>query len=104
MAFRRMMKNVPMADVVITNPTHYAVALRYDAMTMNAPQLVAKGVDNLALRIREVAAENEVPIVENRQLARTIYSVVEIDEYIPGSLFAAVAEILAYVYRLRGRT
>lgn len=103
MAFRRMMKNVPMADVVITNPTHYAVALRYDALTMNAPQLVAKGVDNLALRIREVATEHEVPIVENRQLARTIYNVVEIDDYIPGSLFAAVAEILAYVYRLRGR-
>ncbi len=101
-AFRRMMKNVPQADVVITNPTHYAVALRYDALTMNAPQLVAKGVDNIALRIREIAAENDVPIVENRQLARTIYQTVELDEFIPGSLFAAVAEILAYVYRLRG--
>ena len=102
MAFRRMMRNVPQADVVITNPTHYAVALRYDAMTMHAPQLVAKGVDNIALRIREIATENDVPIVENRQLARTIYQVVELDDFIPGSLFAAVAEVLAYVYRLRG--
>ncbi len=102
-AFRRMMRNVPKADVIITNPTHYAVALRYDAMTMHAPQLVAKGVDNIALRIKEIAAENDVPIVENRQLARTIYQVVELDDYIPGSLFAAVAEVLAYVYRLRGR-
>ncbi len=100
-ALSRMMKNVPTADVIITNPTHYAVALRYDALTMQAPQVVAKGVDNLALRIRELATENDVPIVENRELARTIYNVVEVDEYIPNSLFAAVAEVLAYVYRLR---
>ena len=101
-AFQRMMRNVPKADVIITNPTHYAVALRYDAMTMHAPQLVAKGVDNIALRIKEIAVENDVPIVENRQLARTIYQVVELDDFIPGTLFAAVAEVLAYVYRLRG--
>lgn len=103
-AFSRMMKKVPTADVVITNPTHFAVALRYDVLTTAAPQVVAKGVDNIALRIREVAMENDVPIVENRELARTLYNVVELDEYIPNSLFAAVAEVLAYVYRLRGRS
>lgn len=102
-AFRMMMKNVPQADVVITNPTHYAVALQYDAMTMNAPKVVAKGVDHVAFKIREIATSHDVPVVENRQLARTLYNSVELDEFIPGSLFAAVAEVLAYVYRLRGK-
>lgn len=103
-AFRRMMQKVPIADVIITNPTHFAVALKYDASTMHAPQVVAKGVDQIALRIRETAREHDVPIVENRPLARSLYQTVEIDGFIPGDLFQAVAEVLAYVYRLKKRT
>ena len=103
-AFRRMMHKVPTADVVITNPTHYAVALRYDAASMHAPQVVAKGVDQRALRIREIAKEHDVSIVENRPLARSLFQLVEIDGFIPGELFQAVAEVLAYVYRLRKKT
>ncbi len=103
-AFRRMMQKVPTADVIITNPTHFAVALKYDALTMHAPQVVAKGVDQIALRIREIAGEHDVPIVENRPLARSLYQTVEMDGFIPGDLFQAVAEVLAYVYRLKKRS
>ncbi|KYP82118.1 flagellar biosynthesis protein FlhB [Ferroacidibacillus organovorans] len=102
-ARRRMMQKVPNADVIITNPTHFAVALRYDAKTMQAPQVVAKGIDETAQRIREVARQHDVPIVENKPLARALYQTVELDEFVPGTLFQAVAEVLAYVYRLRGR-
>lgn len=102
MARRRMMQKVPKADVIITNPTHFAVALLYDAKTMLAPQVVAKGIDETAQRIREVARQHDVPIVENKPLARALYQTVELDEFVPGSLFQAVAEVLAYVYRLRG--
>lgn len=101
MAFRRMMKKVPTADVIVTNPTHYAIALKYDAGTMHAPQVVAKGVDELALRIRELARDQRIPIVENRTLARALYSQVQLDEFVPSQLFQAVAEVLAYVYKLR---
>lgn len=101
MAFRRMMKKVPQADVIVTNPTHYAVALKYDAKTMHAPQVVAKGTDEVAKRIRELASEHRVPIVEDKPLARALYSQVEIDQFVPNHLFQAVAEVLAYVYRLR---
>lgn len=103
MAMQRMMQEVPKADVVITNPTHYAVALKYES-GMEAPKVVAKGVDLIALKIREVAKANGVVTMENRQLARALYDQVEIGEMIPAELFQAVAEVLAYVYRLKGRT
>lgn len=100
---RRMMQNVPQADVVITNPTHYAVALKYDAGTGMAPVLVAKGADLIAQRIKEIAKENKVEIVENKPLARMIYTNVEIGHEIPPELYQAVAEILAAVYRARNQ-
>ena len=101
-ARQRMMAAVPQADVVITNPTHFAVALEYKMEQMSAPKLVAKGMDELALRIRDVAEENEVPIVENPPLARALYASVELDEEIPPEHFKAVAEVIGYVMRLRG--
>ncbi|MCX8052932.1 MAG: flagellar biosynthesis protein FlhB [Armatimonadetes bacterium] len=97
---RRMMREVPKADVVITNPVHYAVALKYEAEKHAAPVVVAKGQRLVALKIREIAEENNVPIVENPPLARTLYRTVEIGDEIPAELYQAVAEILAYVYRL----
>ena len=103
-SMRRMMQSVPQADVVITNPTHYAVALKYDMLSFGgAPILVAKGVDFMAKRIREKAEEFSVPIIENPPLARAIYSDVDIDQEIPEELYVAVAEIMAYVYRLRNQ-
>ncbi|MBV9748791.1 MAG: EscU/YscU/HrcU family type III secretion system export apparatus switch protein [Acetobacteraceae bacterium] len=101
-ARRRMMTAVPTATVVITNPTHYAVALRYDQDKGGAPRVVAKGVDEIAARIRAVAEENRVPLVTNPPLARTLYTV-ELDREIPAEHFQAVAEVIAYVWRLRGR-
>ncbi|MGB0748232.1 MAG: flagellar biosynthesis protein FlhB [Magnetospiraceae bacterium] len=101
---QRMMANVPTADVVVTNPTHYAVALTYKIEEMQAPRLVAKGIDHLAARIREIAQENEVPIVENPPLARALYATVELDQEIPYEHYQAVAEIIGYVMRLKGRT
>lgn len=103
MARRRMMTAVPHADVVITNPTHLAVALAYEAGKMPAPRLVAKGRGLIADRIREIAKEHRIPVVEDKPLARTIYKTVSIGDIIPPDLYKAVAEILAYVYRLRGR-
>ncbi|MCL2352911.1 MAG: flagellar biosynthesis protein FlhB [Firmicutes bacterium] len=100
-SMRRMMQSVPQADVIITNPTRYAVALRYDRNRDGAPKLVAKGADYVARRIREIAAENKVQIVENKELARAIYASVEVGREIPPELYQAVAEILAFVYRLR---
>ena len=100
---QRMMANVPTADVVITNPTHFAVALKYDQAAMAAPKVVAKGVDSLALRIREVASEHKVPIVENPPLARTLYASVDLDEEIKPEHYKAVAEVISYVMKLRGR-
>lgn len=102
-ARRRMMSAVPTADVVVTNPTHYAVALKYDPETMGAPRVVAKGVDHIALRIRETAEKHEVPLVENRPLARALHEAVEIEQEIPPEHYRAVAEIIGYVMRLRGR-
>jgi flagellar biosynthetic protein FlhB len=101
MAHRRMMAAVPDADVVITNPTHLAIALRFDGRTMTAPRILAKGAGYVAERIRQVAFENDVPIVENKPLAQTLYKIVEIGDEIPVELYRAVAEVLAYVYRLR---
>ncbi len=103
-ARQRMMAEVPEADVVITNPTHYAVALKYKMEEMQAPRLVAKGVDNLAFRIREVAEEHDIPIVENPPLARTLYAAVELEEEIPTEHYHAVAEVIGYVMRMRGDT
>ncbi len=101
-AQQRMMAAVPEADVVVTNPTHYAIALEYKIDDMPAPKVLAKGVDFLAQRIREVALENDVPVVENPPLARALYATVEVDEEIPEEHYKAVAEIIGYVMRLRG--
>ncbi|TYQ13175.1 UNVERIFIED_CONTAM: flagellar biosynthetic protein FlhB [Acetivibrio alkalicellulosi] len=100
-SMRRMLQDIPQADVVITNPTHYAVAIKYDAQTSDAPVVVAKGQDYIALRIREVAKENEIEIVENKPLARSLYETVEIGGRVPPELYQAVAEILAFVYGLK---
>lgn len=99
-ARKRMMSSVPTADVVITNPTHYAVAIKYDETKHFAPVVVAKGVDNIAIQIKKVARENGVHIVQNPPLARSLYAEVDIDRPIPDMLFAAVAEVLAYVYKM----
>ncbi|MBP5198091.1 MAG: flagellar biosynthesis protein FlhB [Lachnospiraceae bacterium] len=100
---RRMMQDVPRADVVITNPTHYAVAISYDPDVSDAPIVLAKGEDYLAAKIKEVARENHVEIVENKPLARMLYANVEIGEAIPPELYQAVAEVLAFVYHLKGK-
>ena len=97
---RRMMAAVPQATVVITNPTHYAVALKYER-SMNAPRCVAKGADAVALRIRALARDNDVPIVENPPLARALYASVDIDDTIPNEHFKAVAEVIGFVMRLK---
>ncbi|NQW02299.1 MAG: flagellar biosynthesis protein FlhB [Rhodospirillales bacterium] len=102
-AQNRMMASVPDADVIITNPTHYSVALQYKMEEMSAPKVVAKGVDHLAFRIREMAEDNDIPIVENPPLARALYASVEIDEEIPAEHFTAVAEVIGYVMRMRGQ-
>ncbi len=102
-ARRRMMANVPKASVVITNPTHFAVALQYEMGEAGAPKVVAKGTDLVALRIRELAEEHDVPIVENPPLARSLYASVEIDQEIPPEHYKAVAEIISYVFRLKGK-
>lgn len=104
LARKRMMADVPKADVIITNPTHLAVALMYRSETMGAPVVVAKGAGMIAEKIREIARKNQIPILENKPLARTIFKGVEVGSPIPSSLYKAVAEILAYVYKLRGRT
>ncbi len=100
MATRRMMSEVPNADVVITNPTHFAIAIKYDEAKAEAPYILAKGIDEVALKIKEIARTNEVMTVENRPLARSLYRAVEIGDVIPEEFFQAVAEILAYVYKL----
>jgi flagellar biosynthetic protein FlhB len=93
-----MMAKVPKADVIITNPTHLAVAIQYDPETMTAPRVVAKGADIIAEKIREIAGENDIPIVENKPLAQVLYKTVDIDRSIPEDLYRAVAEVLAFVY------
>ena len=101
-ARRRMMAAVPTATVVVTNPTHYAVALRYDRAGGGAPRVVAKGVDEMAARIRTIAESSRVPLVANPPLARALYRV-DLDREVPADHFQAVAEVIAYVWRLRGR-
>ena len=100
MAMSRMMQEVPKADVIVTNPTHFAVALKYDK-GMVAPQIVAKGQDMVAQRIKDIARENRVPIVENKPLARALYAAADVGDIVPAELYQAVAEVLAYVYRLK---
>ncbi|MDR1167077.1 MAG: flagellar biosynthesis protein FlhB [Deltaproteobacteria bacterium] len=100
---KRQLGDVPQADVVIANPTHFAVALQYDKTKAPAPVVLAKGVDFLAQRIKEIAKENKVPIVENRPLAQALYKAVEVGEAIPAEFYKAVAEILSYIYRAKGR-
>ncbi len=104
MAMQRMMQEVPNADVIITNPTHFAVALKYEGSEMEAPQIIAKGQDYVALRIKEIAKEHGVITMENKPLARALFQRAEIGDAIPADLFQAVAEVLAYVYKLKGRT
>jgi flagellar biosynthetic protein FlhB len=101
MARKRMMAAVPEATVVITNPTHLAIALKFEH-DLPAPVVLAKGAGHLAAKIRAIAIENEVPIVEQKPLARSLYKLVEVGDYIPAELYRAVAEVLAYVYRLKG--
>lgn len=98
---QRMMQSVPEADVVITNPTHYSIALKYDPDTMEAPVCLAKGLDETALRIREVAKENDIVLYENKPLARALFDTIDIDETVPPEHFKAVAEVISYVFKLR---
>lgn len=100
-AMGRMMAAIPQADVIVTNPTHLAIAIRYDQKKDNAPVILAKGADYLATKIREKARENKIPIMENKELARAIYKKTEIGDYVPIELYKAVAEILALVYQLK---
>lgn len=100
-AQRRMLAAVPKADIVVMNPTHYAVALKYDDQSMAAPRVVAKGADLIALRIRDLAKESKVPVLQAPPLARALYAHTEIDQEVPAALFAAVAQVLAWVYQLR---
>lgn len=100
---RRMMQDLPQADVVITNPTHYAVAIKYDPEVAEAPLVLAKGEDYLAARIKEIARENQIEIVENKPLARMLYANVDVGQAVPPELYQAVAEVLAFVYHLQGK-
>ena len=100
---RRMMQNLPQADVVITNPTHYAVAIKYDPEVAEAPIVIAKGADNLAAKIKEIAREHKIEIVENKPLARMLYANVDVGQAVPPELYQAVAEVLAFVYHLQGK-
>ena len=103
-AMGRMMQEVPKADVIITNPTHFAVALKYDTQLGEAPVVVAKGQDLIAQNIKKIGNEHEIPIVENKPLAQTLYKTVQIGAYIPADLYEAVAEVLAYVYSLKNKS
>ena len=99
----RMMQAVPEADVVITNPTHYSIALKYDPEEMDAPIVVAKGFDDLAMRIREVAKDNDIPLYENKPLARVLFDTVEVDQMVPPEHYQAVAEVISYIFQLKGK-
>jgi flagellar biosynthetic protein FlhB len=103
MARKRMMEAVKKADAIVTNPTHIAVAIVYEKNSMAAPKVIAKGADFLAERIKKVAVEAGVPLVENVALARTLFKTVKVGQYVPRALYQAVADVLAYVYRLKGK-
>lgn len=100
MAMQRMMSDVPTADVIITNPTHYSIAIKYDEEAASAPYVVAKGVDQVAFKIREIGKAHDIMIIENKQLARNLYDVADIGQLIPEQFYQAVAEVLAYVYKI----
>ncbi|MBW2367113.1 MAG: flagellar biosynthesis protein FlhB [Deltaproteobacteria bacterium] len=103
-ARKRMMQAVPDADVVVTNPTHLAVAIKYDPISMEAPKVLAKGAGQVAQRIKEIAADHNIPVVENKELARNLYKTIDIGDQIGSEFFRAVAELLAYVYKIKGKT
>jgi len=103
MAQKRMMADVKEADVVLTNPTHYAVALKYDKSTGSAPKVIAKGIDFLALKIKDIARENDVPIIENPSLARALYDQLEVEQEIPEEFYKAIADIFSYIYNLENK-
>lgn len=103
MAMQRMMSDVPDADVVITNPTHYSVAMKYDTKVDQAPKIVAKGIDFIALKIRDVAKENDIPIIENPALARALHDQIEVEQTIPEEFYKAIAEIFSYVFELKSK-
>ena len=103
MVTKRFKRDVPTADVIVTNPTHFAIAIKYDADNMTAPRVVAKGQDYMALKIREIAIEHGIPILERKPLARALYKLVDVGQEIPEQFYSAVAEILAYVYELTGK-
>ncbi|MDX9786419.1 MAG: flagellar biosynthesis protein FlhB [Desulfobacterales bacterium] len=103
-ARKRMMQQVPKADVVVTNPTHLAVAIKYDPLAMAAPTVIAKGAGLIAERIKTIASEHHIPVMENKELARNLYRLLDVGEQIPSEFFRAVAELLAYVYKLKGKT
>ena len=98
-----MMAEIPTADVVVTNPTHIAVALKYNSDAMGAPSVVAKGERLIAQKIKEIAKEHDIPIVEDKPLARALFKMCDIGDMVPESLYRAIAEVLAYVYRLKGK-
>jgi flagellar biosynthesis protein FlhB len=100
---RRMMAQVPQSDVVVTNPTHYAVALKYDPGSMGAPKMMAKGVDQVAQKIREIAKEHGIPIVENPPLARGLFAAVDVDQEVTPEFYKAVAEVISYIFKLKRR-
>lgn len=104
LAAQQLQKDVPTADVIVTNPTHLAIAIKYDANEMPAPKVVAKGADYMAIRIRQIAKDHGIPMIERKPLARALYETVEPGDYIPEKFYRAIAEILAYVYELTGRT
>ena len=103
MTRRRMMQEIPKADVVLTNPTHLAVALKYNPEEMQAPQVIAKGERLLAERIKKIAYEHNIPVIENKPLARALFKMCDVGQFVPGNLYRAVAEVLAYVYRMKGK-
>ena len=103
MIMQRIHRDVPKADVVITNPTELAIALKYDPDTMSAPRVIAKGAGFIAARIRQVAVQNGVPIVERKPLAQALYKTVEVGQDVPAQFYQSIAEILAYVYELSGK-
>ena len=104
MAKKRMMQDVPKSDVVITYPTHLAVAIKYDPSAMSAPKILAKGARKIAERIKELAEKHNIPIVENNELVQSLYALVGIGDEVPPNLYQVVAEVLAYIYKLKGNT
>ncbi len=103
MSQKRMIQDVPKADVIIANPTHISIALKYEAKTMSSPKVIAKGIDFIALKIRDVARDHDIPIVENISLARNLYKIVKLGSFIPRDLYKAVAEVLSFVYKIKKR-